>query len=99
MSRCRAVVYVTGNLPHAAALSVGDAVLSAFGRLGTRPMFPSQVPQDAADAVSYISPQLCRELVCARSDPHHFAGVIVVFAVQHSPHSPPAVFACPVFND
>ena len=43
MSRCRVVAFVTGNLPHSKAAQVGDAVLDALGRLGVRPMFPSQV--------------------------------------------------------
>ncbi len=43
VSRCRAVAFVTGNLPRSKAMEVGDAVLDMLGRLAVRPMFPSQV--------------------------------------------------------
>ena len=47
VSRCRAIAFVSGNLPHSKAVEVGDAVLDALRQLGVRPMFPSQVCRSA----------------------------------------------------
>ena len=65
-SRCRAVVYVTGNLPRDAAQSVGDTVLAAFGRLGTRPMFPSQVRPGAALCNEHLLSSTVPDLIACR---------------------------------
>ena len=59
VSRCRAVAFVTGNLPRSKATEVGDAVLNMLGRLGVRPIFPSQVCHGRALGLltSYIGDQ------------------------------------------